>query len=444
MPPAQQVEVPRAEMEYNALVQRYLPVGDSSSTWRSSERRSAQLQHQGWKIHVSATVLSASEALRRTADVLGRRPIDWKGAASLGIVAQLNSGIVHGYSQIGKIFTIYSGDVDSTRELGEELADSLAGIDGPRIPFDEQFRDNSVVYYRYGVLVPTQFVEVDGARYPALVDPDGALIVDRRGSGLAVPSWVQDLNEKLMSGSPGGPLATRYITYEAIVQRGKGGTYRAIDFGNSPVTRCVVREGRRHGETDWEGLDGAYRVRHEVTVLQILAEAGLRVPRVLDEFRWSDNQYAILEYLNGPDLATFLRDAQEPFDAEALVDLGRQAVQIVADLHAAGWGWRDCKTTNFVVTDSGLYAVDFEGACPLDARNLSPWGSPGHVPPEWSESSRPEDQDLFALGTVLDSIFSKLEEQEPEFAALGRRIASDLRSAEPSMRPRARRLLSVF
>ncbi|MEU0836354.1 hypothetical protein [Streptomyces sp. NPDC005969] len=43
--------------------------------------------------------------------------------------------------------------------------------------------------------------------------------------------------------------------------------------------------------------------------------------------------------------------------------------------------------------------MDFEGACPVDARGLAPWGSEGYVPPEWLDPGADQLRcDLFALG----------------------------------------------
>ena len=104
-------------------------------------------------------------------------------------------------------------------------------------------------------------------------------------------------------------------------------------------------------------------------------------------------------------------------------------------------GWRDCKPANMVVTACGVYAVDFEGACLLDAPGPAPWGSPGHVPPEWPTSARPLAQDLYALGVVLATIFDKLTAADPTIASWGKRIATELQNEDPARRPSASRVV---
>jgi len=430
-----------AEMEWLQLVEDHLPVRHADPTWRSAATGLASVPDQGWKLHLSATVLSATEVLRRTADVLNTSPIHWKAAATLHEVGKLNCGLYYGYSQIGKIFTLYSGDADVTLRLARELDDALTGLDGPRVPFDNVFREGSLVHYRYGVLKPTNLVDVKGVELPALRNSVGRLVVDRRGAGLAVPEWVPALVHDRPPPIRRGPLAMRYVSYEAITQRGKGGTYFALDFGTSPVRRCVVREGRRHGETDWDGCDGRDRVAHELRVLRELSVSNTLVPEVLDDFVWDDHQYSILEFLDGPDLQRYLEGLGQASPVDELVDIARQAAELVANLHRAGWAWRDCKPANMVVTACGVYAVDFEGACLLDAPGPAPWGSPGHVPPEWPTSARPLAQDLYALGVVLATIFDKLSAADPTIASWGKRIATELQNEDPARRPSASRVV---
>jgi tRNA A-37 threonylcarbamoyl transferase component Bud32 len=431
-----------AEKEWFELVEEHLPVRHTDSAWRSAPAALSQVPDQGWKLHISATVLSAAEVLRRIADVLNKSSIHWKAAATLDEVCKLNCGLYYGYSQIGKIFTLYPGDADVTLGLARELDGALTGLDGPRVPFDNLLRAGSLVHYRYGVLKPTSFVDVEGVELPALRDPQGRLVADRRGAGLAVPDWVPALVHDSPSQTRRGPLATRYVTYEAITQRGKGGTYRALDFGAQPVRRCVVREGRRHGETDWAGRDGRDRVGHELHVLRELSRGNILVPEVLDDFVWDGHQYLILEFLDGPDLQRQLAGLGAANTVDGLIGIARQAAELVANLHSAGWAWRDCKPANMVVTPHGVYAVDFEGACLLDAPDPAPWGSPGHVPPEWPTGARPMAQDLYALGAVIAAIFDKLTEWDPTTASSGKRIAAELQQEDPSRRPPASRVLS--
>jgi hypothetical protein len=74
-------------------------------------------------------------------------------------------------------------------------------------------------------------------------------------------------------------LDTDYTGYEALAQRGRGGVYQARDVSSMPRKLCVIKEGRRHGETDWLGRDGFIRLKREAEVLRSTGTTA--VPRVL-------------------------------------------------------------------------------------------------------------------------------------------------------------------
>ncbi|GAB3016303.1 hypothetical protein GCM10023080_098860 [Streptomyces pseudoechinosporeus] len=51
-----------------------------------------------------------------------------------------------------------------------------------------------------------------------------------------------------------------------------------------------------------------------------------------------------------------------------------------------------------------LYAIDFEGACYIDDRRESPWGSPGYLIPKVTDmelSDRWRFQDVYAVGATI-------------------------------------------
>ena len=84
---------------------------------------------------------------------------------------------------------------------------------------------------------------------------------------------------------------------------------------------------------------------------------------------------------------------------------GVQMASIVAQIHAAGFVWRDVKPANLIVMKSGrLRPIDFEGACPVDNPDPLPWSTTFFMPPEsegdFTHLSKPS-ADLFALGLVL-------------------------------------------
>jgi hypothetical protein len=147
------------------LCDTYAPHGDREQIWRyhKSERLDEQ---QGWKIHLSATPLSAVNLFERCAEALVRSECQFKVAASLEAILKLNSGWMVGRSQAGKIITVYCPDPARARALAEELHILTRGLPGPVVPSDRRFRPGSNVFYRYGSY-DTFEIEIDGRKVDA-------------------------------------------------------------------------------------------------------------------------------------------------------------------------------------------------------------------------------------------------------------------------------------
>src|ERR1051325_6197137 len=86
--------------EYDRLCADCLPIPSPTSIWRFNRLPSVTDLHQCWKLHVSATVLTASDVLRRVADVLQLSEARYKAPASLQTLHQINSSLAYGYSQV--------------------------------------------------------------------------------------------------------------------------------------------------------------------------------------------------------------------------------------------------------------------------------------------------------------------------------------------------------
>ena len=251
------------------------------------------------------------------------------------------------------------------------------------------------------------------------------------------------------------PLETDYGRYEALTQRGRGGIYQARDVSAARAKLCVIKEGRRHGETDWLGRDGFIRIKREAQFLRSSGIAAL--PRVMRTFRANGCYYLVMECISGRSLQKVLASGHR-MSTRRMLNYCAQMAQIVADVHAAGWAWRDCKPTNFLVRkDHKLRALDFEGACRLNETD-PPWGAtPGYTPSRRSwNSASPEAMDLYALGTTIMQLIAKTESLVNLATAFRREIKKrnlplrlvktieGLRSPSPRRRPSARATQAVI
>lgn len=443
---------------WQELCALYLPVVTKDSIWRYSRAGTLDDPAQGWKLHISATVLTATSVLAAVGPLLQNCGTLFKGPASLQELDKLNCGLYYGYTQVGKCLTVYPTTTEAAVCLAEQLHQLTAGLAAPAVPFDLRFKPESCVHYRYGAFKHQEIKNEDGTCLLALRNPEGQLVPDVRESLTARPAWVSDLFviQPPQSNDPTtqSPLTTTFKAFRALAQRGKGGVYQALDLSAQPPRLCILKEGRGGGEPDWEGRDGHWRVRNEGKVLGALRALGIAVPCVYASFEVEGNFYLVTEFIEGVSLQTLLNQRQRRLPIRRVLQYGLQLSQLLSQMHAAGWVWRDCKPSNLIVTkDGALRALDFEGACLLNQPNPLPWGTYNYVPPELDKGRHGQSSvtlDLYALGVVLYHLLSgrfpslpaptPVEKLRRSVPVAVRRIIAALLGQDPQQRPSAQRV----
>ena len=443
------------EKDWENLCQRYLPVFPEDSLWKFSRQINPDDPEQGWKIHISATILTATKILEKVAPFLCGNGVLFKAPTSLQEVKKINCGLFYGFSQVGKIITVYPGNADIAVSIAQTLHGLTFRFRSPTVPYDVPFQQPGCVYYRYGSFKTLAIVNPDGSHILAVRDPTGTLVPDLRQPGYSVPNWVVDPfpqhRQTSMPVPVATPLKTTFRAYDALFQRGKGGVYRALDLSVAPARLCVIKEGRRRGETDLDGRDGYWRVKHEENILRVLHQAGVKVPEVYASFEVEGHYYLAMELITGQNLQSLLTKAKKIPIAEAL-RYGIQVAKLLERIHSDGWVWRDCKPLNLIVTKrKTLRPIDFEGACRIDLPDPMPWGTTGYVPPEWikgsGEGSR-KSEDLYALGATLYQLLTgripdvknppiPLGTLRRKVPSIVRKIISELLNTDPRSRPDA-------
>lgn len=452
----QQMEL--LEKRWRILCDVFLPVAHPGQPWRLSRLVSDRDPAQGWKLHISATILTACDVLYAAGPILRRWNALYKAPESILELKRINTGLYYGYSQVGKFITVYPQRVEDALHIAEEVDQATQGLLCPRVPFDKSLRDGSCVSYRYGAFRSLHAGDRDEDPEGSLMirAPDGSLIPDERTRDAAVPSWERDpflqLDHPVRSENSGVTLLkTTYRAYEAISQRGKGGVYKAINLRFSPARRCIIKEGRMNGETDWDGTDGFLRIQNEKRILERLLSHGVPVAQIVDYFTVGRTNFLVLESVKGTILHSIITGRRKVPIHEALL-YGARLAEIVSDIHNAGVVWRDCKPLNIIVDEShSLRPLDFEGACLAHEAPVQPWGTFGYTPPEWLqevESRHLEAEDLYALGATLHHIFSgRSPESDARLPPIGslrrgippevRGIVSALTEVIPGSRPAA-------
>lgn len=402
--------------------------------WCSVRPRGHRSGEQGWKLHLSATPVSAALVLAVAADVLVEERASFKFAGALDRVALLTGGRADRGGG-GKFITVYPDDPDRFRLLARRLHEATLGLRGPRILSDRPYVPGSLVHYRYGVFRGVPTTTNDGDTDVRLRRPDGALEKDRRQAWVTTPAWAPPPFPDAPGPADTTPPATttavhtavhtaaaavrtaaaapkkktavrlngRYVVGRAIRHAFKGGVYIATD--ESTGRQVVVKEARAHVGVRMDGTDLQDTLRHEAEMLDRLAPLGL-TPAGIDLFTQGGNLFLAQEYVPGRTLRDRL--AERPVSGlPEFLALARQVVDVVAAVHGTGHVLRDLSPNNLMVTPDGRVRL-------IDVEYLAPEGvpvrrgyTPGYVGPEVSSLTDYDVTaptcagDLYGLGAVL-------------------------------------------
>lgn len=381
---------------------KYLSVLSANSVWRLSRHPLPSDLQQGWKLHLSATILNACDVLSAVGPYLLSRNILFKGPASLAELSKLNSGIHYGYSQVGKCFTVYPNNHNEAVELASQLDHLTAGIEAPAIPFDQKFGNDGCVYYRYGAFKPLQKLDANGNATLCIEDLEGNLIPDDRYAHAAVPAGIVD---PFASQAPVQEISQpdcSHMVLKALSQRGKGGVYLALDLTLKYPRLCLLKQGRKNGEQAWDGSDGFSRITNEEFALKSLGAKGVRVPKVFSTFTRGESAFIATEYVEGETLQKLLSTRAHRLSIRRILDYGIQIGTLLNEIHAAGWVWRDCKPSNLIKTAKGeIRPIDFESAVQVNDSRPNLWATKAFSPPKTDSTLASAQEDLYSFGVLL-------------------------------------------
>lgn len=406
------------------------PVDDQ---WLYATPRGSAQRAQGWKLHISGTVLSAEEILTRALPLLVSTSSAFKVARNLGALESLCATHASRESA-GKFITIYPTDDATCGALAAQLDARLAGLDGPVVLSDLQYRPGSLVSCRYGGFAAMYTLSADGDIRPAIMTPGGKLVEDRRQAWHECPPWTSPppgFRQIVRSIEASGQsrrvlLADRFLVIQALRLTAKGGVYVVRDLEAAGVGEhnagehsaggllagdlVVIKQARPHIGLGPDGIDARSFLLNEWSVLHLLAGTGV-TPLPVALFQHDGDLFMAEEFASGTRLDRWARQYQpgphaDGSDAALLTALERLC-DAVGEFHARGLVIRDLSPTN-VIVDAGVHAdgvmvricdlehVAFSGTAP------SPIGTPGFNPPEQrvGKAVRPPS-DLYALGALI-------------------------------------------
>ncbi len=382
---------------------------DSSvgARWIHAASDRARTPVQGWKLHVSATVVSAEDVLRRVLPILRRDYVCFKVAGSPVILHALNQAEGQ-LSQIGKFITIYPNDDEQAVRLAATLDQATRDLRGPAIPSDRALRRGSLIHYRYGGFSDQYIQTALGEILPALVTPDGARVPDRRLTYYQAPEWAVDpfiaagfTDEE---GEQSRCIGDSYLIVTALHRSPRGMVYLAIDLRAG--RRCILKRALPGAALGTDGLDARDRLRHEARMLERLGE-NPAFPTPYDLLPEGDDLYLAMEDMDGVTLEAYVgeRIAQGCcLPNRQVVDWGLQLAEMLGAVHAAGFVYRDLKSPNLIVgPGEQLRLIDFELAHEMTAPiPIRAYGTRGYVSPQQAAGEAPRlEDDIYSVGALL-------------------------------------------
>ena len=384
---------------------------------------------QGWKLHVSATPLSAAHVLSRVAPLLVRERCRFKFARTIDGVAELVSARV-ARGAAGKFITAYPRDDEQLLALAQALHAATSGLPGPRILSDWPHAPGSLVHYRYGVFSGTPVLTNDGSYEARLVAPDGSLVSDRRDAWFSPPAWAafpgvtRRARPSTVTAQPSPRpvvIGGRYEVKGAIQHASKGGVYRGID--TVTAGEVVIKHARAHIASTLGGTDARDVLRSEAVMLERLSAI---TPRLLAMVEREGDQFLVEEMVQGSSLRHWVGErvhgVNEPdtgLPPTLALVYARELTRLLEVAHALGVVLRDFNPNNIVVaSDRTLKLVDLEcvtySGTPTFRAFTVPY-APVEVLAQPAYGPAPaQSADLYSLGVTMFFLATGLDPMFPD------------------------------
>ncbi|WP_431213816.1 protein kinase domain-containing protein [Puia sp. P3] len=147
----------------------------------------------------------------------------------------------------------------------------------------------------------------------------------------------------------------------------------------------------------------------------------IHTPKIIDAFEIDGDFYLVTQCIKGDSLDEVLTSIYNGVGWRSLVvvkkleilSLLAKIVDLVADLHRAGYIHRDVTPGNFLFTKNGMvHPIDLELMYSLERHFPNPpfrFGTPGYVSPEQQSSATPTaKEDIYAIGGLMIAALIRL------------------------------------
>lgn len=340
---------------------------------------------QGWKIHITTTMMEAQSVLNSVAAFLIPLEISFKFVVSREELWKKN-GKQGSRAASGKFITIYPQTEEMFIYLLDELKKITDGYQkGPYILNDCCWKESNV-FFRYGGFILKEKM-IEGNRVPVIQNEKGDYIEDRREPYYYLPDFVEEpeyvrVNNTFPSSELFDELKKLNIQ-EALHFSNSGGIYKFTSKNKD----YILKEGRSNAGLDATGKDGFSRLKKEYKTLKKLSF----IDNVVDVYKYFEiwgNNYFIEEYASGMTLKEFTATNYPLLIKKDISKYLKQVLWIseklyttISEIHATNIGVGDLSTTNVMVLFDkeimDLKLIDLEAAVNTKEKYLTNIVTPG-------------------------------------------------------------------
>ena len=217
-----------------------------------------------------------------------------------------------------------------------------------------------------------------------------------------------------------------------------GSVYRARDLHFPNVTKLVaVKEMVNLAPDPQVRKMVVQNFEREANLLATLMHPA--IPSIFDYFSEEDRSYLVLEYINGKDLESVVRDVEGFLSSAQVVAWAIELCDVLSFLHNHKPDqivFRDMKPSNVMLDERGhIMLVDFGIAKQFQTGQKGTMiGTEGYSPPEQYRGEATHLADIYALGATIHHLLTKKDPRfEPPFSFAERPITNTNQNVSPEI-----------
>ena len=381
--------------------------------WFIVRHKSCKKIHSGWKIHISASLQNAIEILNIVTPILLSFKFTFKITKNLDFLAYLNNGS-NSKQQVGKFITIYPDEEKIALELMQVLHKATQHLKSPRIMTDIQFKENSIIYYRYGAFLAEYCQTLWGSLLP-LMEIQGKKVFDFKNPHAEEYKIINNPFQEEASQKENNELVLPQglIKCAVLLKTSTTETLLCLDVKNK--RRCILKISEANTATDTLENDAASRLEIEAYILKQLSLQIDGVPQYYSSMWQGTEAYClIMEDVAGINLHSYLQNRisnQKPISMRRLIKIANNLARIIMEMHDKEIIHADLKLGNIILlANSHIKLIDFNSAC--DVKNqkiIATCGSIGFSTINRSLGNKPAfSDDIYGYGAVLYYLFGQV------------------------------------